>query len=195
MTAFAIIIDTAEQFPYSFAGLRSDANRGYTAMAVDVHYQCLGRHPNSLGDYSLVGGIGRCAIERKSLEDCQSTILGFNDGHRERFECELKNLSQVECAMVLVECSLAELLTNAPEWGKKTRQQNAKTLFRSVLAYKQDYRVPWLFCDGRALAEQSAYWFLHRWWERNLKVSKRESARRKARVGDGLNAGELLELI
>lgn len=192
---FTIYIDTAEQSPLTFQNIRSDADRKYVRTVPDIEYRCLGRYPQSLGDYSLAGGLGRCHIERKSMEDCQSTILGFNDGHRERFECELQNLSQVECALVLVECSLADLLKNAPQYGKKTAQQNAKTLFRSVLAYQQDYRVPWMFCDGRGLAEQSAYWFLHRWWEKNLKKSKRQSASEKARVGLGLTAEELLELV
>jgi hypothetical protein len=192
---FTILVDTAEQAPFTFQNLRADADRKYVRTVPDIEYRCLGRHPNSLGDYSLAGGLGRCHIERKSMEDCQSTILGFNDGHRERFECELGNLSQVECAMVLVECSLSDLLKHSPQYGKKTAQQNAKTLFRSVLAYQQDYRVPWLFCDGRGLAEQSAYWLLHRWWEKNLKKSVRQSARDKAQVGLGLSAAELLELV
>jgi hypothetical protein len=192
---FTIYIDTAEQAPLTFRNLRADADKKYVRTVPDIEYRCLGRHPNSLGDYSVAGGVGRVAIERKSMEDCQSTILGFNDGHRERFECELGNLSQVECSIVLVECSLASLLTNAPEYGKKTRQQNAKTLFRSILAYQADYRVPWMFCDGRALAEQTAFWWLHRWWEKNLKKSARQSARDKAQVGLGLSAAELLELV
>ena len=192
---FRIYIDTAEQHAYTFTGLRSDADKSYTALAVDIEYRCLGRHPESYGDYSLAGGLRRCCIERKSMQDAQSTILGFTDGHRQRFENELANLSQVESPLILVECSLSDLLTYAPEYGKKTRQQNAKILFRSVLAYQQDYRVPWMFCDGRALAEQAAYWFLHRWWEKNLKVSKRESARKKTNVGAALTAAELLELV
>lgn len=192
---FTIYCDSAEQHPFTFQNLRADADRKYTRTVPAIEYRCLGRHPNSLGDYSLAGGIGRCHIERKSMSDCQSTILGFNDGHRERFESELSNLSQIECSMVLVECSLADLLKNAPQYGKKTAQQNAKTLFRSVLAYQQDYRVPWLFCDGRGLAEQSAYWSLHRWWEKNLKKSARQSAREGARVGRVLTAAELLELV
>lgn len=192
---FIIYVDTAEQHRFTFHGLRSDAGRKYTTLAVDIEPRNLGRHPNSLGDYSLAGGIGRCAIERKSMEDCQSTILGFNDGHRARFESELTNLSRIESPLVLVECSLADLLKQAPQYGKKTAQQNAKTLFRSILAYQQDYRVPWMFCDGRGLAEQAAFWFLHRFWEKNLKKSNRQSAREKARVGLGLSAAELLEII
>lgn len=192
---FTIYVDSAEQHPFTFQGIRADSDKKYVRTVPDIEHRCLGRHPNSLGDYSLAGGLGRCHIERKSMEDCQSTILGFNDGHRERFECELHNLSEIECSMVLVECSLADLLKQAPQYGKKTAQQNAKTLFRSILAYQQDYRVPWMFCDGRGLAEQSAYWFLHRWWEKNLKKSKRQSAEEKARVWLGLSAAELLELV
>ena len=192
---FTIYVDSAEQHPFTFQNIRADCDKKYVRTVPDIEHRCLGRHPTSLGDYSLAGGLGRCHIERKSMEDCQSTILGFNDGHRERFECELHNLSQVECSMVLVECSLSDLLKHSPQYGKKTAQQNAKTLFRSILAYQQDYRVPWLFCDGRGLAEQSAYWFLHRWWEKNLKKSARQSARESAQVGRGLSAAELLELV
>lgn len=170
---FSIIIDTAEQHAFSFTGIKSDADKHYTTVPVNIIRQSLGRHPDSLGDYSLAGGLGRCHIERKSMEDAQSTILGFNDGHRARFESELGNLSQIESPLVIVECSLAQLITHAPQYGKKTSQQNAKILFRSVLAYQQDFpRVPWLFCDSRELAEQASYWFLHRWWEKNLKVKK-----------------------
>lgn len=93
MSDFHILIDSAEQHPFSFSGLRSDANEGYTQLRVLTSIECLGRHPDSLGDYSLAGGIGRCHIERKSMGDCQSTILGFNDGHRDRFEQELRNLA------------------------------------------------------------------------------------------------------
>lgn len=191
MSDFVIIVDTAEQHAFTFTGLRADSDQSYTKIHPVVVSQCLGRHPDSMGDYSLAGGIGRCAIERKSMEDCQSTILGFTDGHRERFECELKNLSKMESPLVLVECSLDELLVNAPEYGKKNKAQNAKILFRSVLAYQQDYRVPWLFAASRELAEQSAYWFLHRFWEKNLKVS----ARKKAACGARLSGRELLDLV
>jgi hypothetical protein len=179
MSDFVIVIDSAEQHMYTFTGLRHDSDKNYQPIAVPIIRQSLGRHPNSLGDYSLVGGIGRCHIERKSMEDCQSTILGFNDGHRERFESELSNRAKIESPLVLVECSLEDLLKNAPQYGVKTPQQNAKILFRSILAYQQDCRVPWLFCDDRRLAEQAAFWFLHRWWEKNLKVSAKAARRMK----------------
>ncbi len=142
---------------------------------VETVRRCLGRYPISYGDYSLESADGRqsfvgwCNVERKSLEDCQSTILGFADGHRERFEQELENLSRLitgdgGCAMVVVECSVEQLLRSAPSHGKKTASQNAKTLLRSILAYQQDYRVPWLFAGSRRLAEIATFRFLERFW-------------------------------
>ncbi len=169
---FTILIDTAEQHPFTFTGLRADADESYAPIIPSVQSVCLGRHPNSQGDYSVLGGVGRIGIERKSMSDAHSTILGFTDGHRERFECELRNLSQMEAAAVVVECSLSDLIRNAPEYGKRTKQQNAKTIFRSVLAYQQDCKVPWMFCDGRAMAENFVYWFLRRWWEKNLNQAR-----------------------
>lgn len=163
---FTIIIDTAEQHPFAFTGLKADANQNYLPIKVETVSECLGRHPDSLGDYSIVGGVGSIHVERKSLEDAQGTILGWEDGRRDRFEQELANLSAIEAALVVVECSLPELLANAPDWGTKTKQQNAKTLFRSILAWQQDYRVPWLFAGSRAMAEQATYRFFYRWYEK-----------------------------
>lgn len=175
---FVIVADSAEQHVLTFTGLRHDADKDYAPIHVSVIRQSLGRHPNSLGDYSLVGGIGRCHIERKSMDDAHSTFLGFNDGHRERFESELDNLSKIESAAVVVECSLEDLLKHAPQYGKKTPQQNAKTLFRSILAWQNDYKgVQWIFADDRRLAEQATYWWLHRWWEKNLKPRGKEARR------------------
>lgn len=108
-----------------------------------------------------------CYVERKSLEDCQTTLLGFSDGHRERFERELDNLQHTAAAMVVVECDLCELLNSAPAYGRRSRQHNAKTLLRSVLAYQQDYRVPWLFAGSRRMAEIATFRFLERFWRKH----------------------------
>lgn len=176
---FSILIDTAEQFAYDFTGIKSDADNGYEPMKVQTQRVCLGRHPNSLGDYTLEGGVGRCHIERKSMEDGHSTLLGFSDGHRARFEQELANLAKLECACVIVECEFDAFVANAKQYGVKTAAQNAKILYRSVIAYQQDYKVPWFFCDGRQYAQMTAFWFLYRFWEKHLKPSK---ARRAART-------------
>ena len=173
---FTILIDTAEQHPFTFAGLKADADKDYEPIEIRTQLQCLGRHPNSFGDYSILGGVGRCHVERKSMCDLQSTLLGFEDGHRARFESELENLSKIEAPLLVVECSKFDFLMHAPEYGKKSKQQNAKILYRSVLAMAQDYRVQIEWSGSRAMAEQDTFRWIYRWWEKNLKPKRKREA-------------------
>jgi len=180
---FTILIDSAETQPFTFHGIPDDrhaagqftdvfGDKHARTLIVPIEWDCLGRFPNSLGDYSVNGGIGRVHVERKSMEDLQSTVLGFGkdsqDGssRRERFECELANLSKIEAGCVMVECNFMDAVQNAPEWGKKTKQQNAKTLTRSILAYSQDYAVPFIWAGSRRMAEVLTYRWFARWWEK-----------------------------
>lgn len=164
-----ILIDSMEQHPFSFTGIRMDLSemttrqrRAYDAgewdgmFEVETKFKALGA---SNGDYSIEGYEGRCHIERKSMEDCHGTVLGWGE-RRERFNRELANLASMESAAVIVECEMSTLLANAPERGVKTAAENRKLLFRQILAWQQQYRVPWIFCDGRHMAEIAAYrWF------------------------------------
>lgn len=177
---FTILVDTAETFPFTFQGLRADSDQQYRPLIVETKRLCLGRFPSSLGDYTTDGGYGKCHVERKSMDDAHGTILGWSGkgsdtGRRERFESELGNLAKLESALVVVECSLADLIRFAPAYGKKSpeenRSRNAKNLFRSVLAFQQDFRVPWFFCESRRLAEQATFRFLQR-FHRNHKVGE-----------------------
>lgn len=179
---FTVLIDTGEQQPFTFQGIKTDASQGGKQLIVPTEWKALGRHPNSLGDYSIAGGEGRCHIERKSMEDAQGTILGW-DGRRERFESELQNLSDIQCGVVIVECSRAELIANAfgcdaaesaRRRGTKTVGQNAKALHRSILAFQQDYSVPWIFSDNRRMAEIDAFRWLERWWKKQREREKQE---------------------
>jgi hypothetical protein len=174
-----VVIDTAEQAPFSFTGIKADAAQCGRLIAVETVRRCLGRHPESFGDYSLealdqstaddFNRRGWCYVERKSLEDCQSTLLGFADGHRARFECELGNLRSViragGAALVVVECDLAELLNTAPCGTTKSPQVNAKGLHRSVVSLWREYGVPWAFCGSRRLAEITTFRFLESFWK------------------------------
>ena len=166
---FTIIIDTAEQHPFTFRHVKADADKECELFEVTTVGQCLGRHPESYGDYSLVGGERRCCVERKSAEDFYSTILGFEDGHRDRFEKELENLSKIEAPMLVIESTRDQFLLETPELGVKTKQQNAKILYRSILAFEQDYRVPIVWSGSRAAAEHDAFRWMYRFWEKKLK--------------------------
>ncbi len=179
---FTILIDTAEQHPFTFQSFFGDADQQHRPLIISTESTALGRFPDSLGDYSLDCGLNRCHVERKSIQDAQSTILGWakkgeDGGRRERFERELENLSNMEAGLVVVECSFADLIRLAPQTAYRSPQQNARTLFRSVLSYQQKYSVAWMFCDGRRLAEQYTFHWLRRWYENDAKVRKAEAKR------------------
>jgi len=63
---------------------------------------------------------------------------------------------------VIVEGSIGQCLATCKQWGKKTADDNRKILNRSIIAFMQDYRVPWIFADDRRLAEGAAF----RWFQR-----------------------------
>lgn len=172
---FIVLIDSAEQSPFTFEHIRSDANHGHREMTVRTEWRCLGRHPQQLGDYSVDGFVGRVHVERKSVQDCQGTLLGWN-GSRERFEQELSNLALIEAGLVVVEGSLATVLATTNDHRTREHTVIAKQLHRSILALMQDYRVPWLFCDGRRMAEISAFRFLERFYRKQTEHTRRVKA-------------------
>jgi len=108
------------------------------------------------------------------MVDAQSTVLEWGR-RRKRFEQELSNLSKIESALVVVEASFENCLRQMPSWGKKTVEQNRKAFLRSVIAFQQDYKVPWMFCDGRRLAEIYTFRFLERWWKKEQRRIKHGS--------------------
>lgn len=200
---FTVLIDTAEQTPFTFQGLYADAGTvnpgskeaGPRPLIVHTERQALGRFPLSLGDYSLSTGLGRCHIERKSMQDAHSTFLGWarkgeDVGRRERFEQELGRLSEIEAGLVVVECSLEVLLQQAPQYGHRTASQNSKTLFRSILSWQQKYDVQWMFAGGRRLAEQYAFRWLEKWDKKDR--DERKAAAREGRREVAAEQGELL---
>lgn len=173
---FGITIDTAEQDAYDFANHHADSRRSGKRFIVETTRLCLGRHPNSLGDYCPTGFFGRCHAERKSMADAHSTLLGFKvdseggDGtsRRQRFERELQNLSNIESAAVVIECSFGKLLREAPEWdlGKATKELNRFRLQQIVIKYQARYpNVAWYFCDDRALAEEVMFRFFEEFYD------------------------------
>lgn len=174
---FTILVDTAESQPFEFKGIRSDAKDGNRIWRTETRRVALGRHPNSLGDYSIEGHTGRVAIERKSIEDVQSTVLGWSTryetdrsipGRRERFESELNNLSQIDAPLVVVEGSLGRVLETMPSHGKKSEELNQKMFARFLLRFWQDpeFRVPWVWCDTRRQAEVFAFRWLYRYFRK-----------------------------
>lgn len=167
-TPYKILIDSAEQKPYQFKSIRGDSRHKGKRIEVQTERKHLGA---GKADYSIDGYEGFIHIERKSMEDAHSTILGFGkDGdrcRRDRFMEELAFLSSIQFGAVVVESSLETLIVNAPEYGKRSKMQNAKTLFRQVLAWQQDFSVPWIFFWNRESAEIGTFRMLDRFWRKN----------------------------
>lgn len=185
-TPFVILVDSNEGHPFQFKGIKADADREYRPVNVRTAVANLGRYPHSHGDYSIDGMRRLVAVERKSMEDIQSTILGWEDdyqrkhdlaGRRVRFEKELENLNDnIEYAAVIVEATLGNCLREMVEYGVKTAAQNKKTFYRSYLSYLQRFpRVQWIFCDTRRMAEVFCFDYLNRVWKKNKDGRKQES--------------------
>lgn len=172
---FTVLIDSAETMPFTFTGITGDAKHDYRKLIVPTRFCSLGRYPNSKGDYSIEGYSDQIGVERKSLEDVQATVLGWDTeyerkeelaGRREKFECELANLAKLESPLVVVEATFNECLRQMKQWGEKSPEENAKNFHRSILAFCQDYKVPWLFFDSRRHAEVATFRFLYRFWDK-----------------------------
>lgn len=172
---FVVVIDSAEQTPFTFEHIHADANHGHREMVVRTEWRCLGRHPKQLGDYSVDGFVGRVHVERKSVQDCQGTLLGFG-GSRDRFEQELANLASIEAGLVVVEGSLQNVLSTTNDRRTREHKVIAKQLHRSILALLADYHTPWLFCDSRRMAEISTFRFLERFYRKQTEKTRRVKA-------------------
>lgn len=190
---FIILVDTAEGQPFTFSGHRADADKNYAPLIVEREYTCLGRHPDSLGDYSIKGLTGRVHVERKSMSDAWSTILGWESeyetsrglvGHRNRFEKELENLSQIDCGLVVVEATIDQCILHMPARGTKTIQENRKIFYRSVLSCMQKYRVPWIWSSSRRAAEVDTFRWLELYWRKRTTAAERRAIKRSYQEGD-----------
>lgn len=169
---FTIVVDVQEKQPFTFTGIAADANQKGRQIVVETIYKSLGV---SHGDYSIEGLESEVAIERKSIEDAHGTFLGWGE-RRERFERELQALANFPCAVVVLECNLNEMVETAPSHGVKTAKENAKILFRQVLAWQQDYRVPWIFCNGRRMAEITTFRILERYYRKQREQKRKEQS-------------------
>lgn len=178
---FTVLVDTAEGQPFTFQGIRCDADKYNLPLVINRRFSCLGRHPDSLGDYSIDGLVGRVHVERKSMDDVWGTVLGWETdrqkerglpSRRERFERELANLAAIEAGVVVVEASLEQCLDEMPEWGTKPASENKKIFFRSIVSFNQRFKVNWQWCSSRRAAEVYAFRWMERYWRKLGKAER-----------------------
>jgi hypothetical protein len=160
-----VMIDTREQRPFDFHGLRADARNDYRPLKVTTLRGTL-----RSGDYSLAGFEDCIALERKSLADLYGTI---GQG-RDRFVRELERLNELSVAGVICECDWDRILREPPPHTKLL----PKVVFRSILAWTQRFpRVHWWMMPSRELAMATAFRALERFWLDSQAQQKEEADR------------------
>jgi len=155
---FTILVDNQETYPFRFQGMTSDANTQFRPLLVPTRIVSMGP---THGDYSIEGYEGRCHVERKGMEDAHGTFLSHGD-RLERWLKTLDFLAGIETAAVVIECTMGEMIKSVVSRGSRTVGVLRKTIHRQVLAWEMDYRVPFVFCDSRRLAELTTYAILNR---------------------------------
>ncbi len=138
-----LLIDTREQYPYSFNGkFFKDAETEIATLPI--------------GDYSLAGLQDKVAVERKELSDLVQCL----GKERERFERELMRGQALDAFAVIIEASWQELAQ-----GSYRSKLNPHSACQSVAAFMGRYRVPFLFAGSRAAAEYVCFSFLRQYLE------------------------------
>lgn len=135
-TPFVILIDSREQWPWTFAGDIATERRGLRA-----------------GDYSVVGYEGELAIERKSLDDLLATL----SWGRERFDREIEKLAKMRRACIIVEAAIDDVLV-----GLARSRMSAASVLGSIAAIHADHGIPTIWAGSRPTAAAYAIRFLRR---------------------------------
>jgi len=174
---FTILVDGREKAPYTFSGIRANADRGHRILEIPRKWAHL-----QTGDYTIEGMEDLVAVERKSLEDLYSTL----GQHRERFEREMQRLAAMEHAAVVIEADWWRILQRPPTMSRLL----PKTVFRTALSWAERYGVHWLAMPDRRLAEITTFRILECFFnhkqkkERKLKnVNYTERRERRKRTG------------
>lgn len=154
---FTVLVDTREQKPWTFGGINGEGR--YAGNVIEVPTQ---RCRLVDGDYS-VGFFGlEIAIERKSKEDLYSSVVKRDnfEGRLARMDTKRRELGDYSYFAVVVEAELNDCLHNPPHYSRL----NPKALNRTVMAWRQRYRVDWYFLPGREFSEKYVYRMFERFY-------------------------------
>lgn len=120
-----IIIDTREQRPYSFDGLK------------------VRRAKLPAGDYSIAGAELQFAVERKSMDDWVRTIIY----EQARFRAELIKLAAYDRAYIVIEAGFPEILA-----GLYRSRVDPHAVLAITVALLHNYEIPIVTAGDRPSA-------------------------------------------
>jgi len=164
---FTIVIDKNEGAPYHFQEIK-DRKKKKNTLVIKTCEKALyamsrrevvtekGTFEIGLADYTIEGYEEQVQVERKSLVD----LFGTFGGKRDRFEAEIKRLSEdCEVAAVVVESSWQGVLMH------KGHGPHPNSVRATIQAWAQRYQgVHWWFFENRAIAERETFRLLERFW-------------------------------
>ncbi|HUA14373.1 MAG TPA: ERCC4 domain-containing protein [Verrucomicrobiae bacterium] len=144
------IVDTREQNPLSF--------RRFRGWFAKIEHRAL-----RIGDYSVQGMEGTCAVERKDLADL---IQSFT-ANRAVFVKRLQRMSELPHSLLVVTTSFTEIKSEYPY-----RSASSNRITQSLLAVLTGLRLPFLCTETHELGEElvASYLyqtFLYDWLDRN----------------------------
>jgi ERCC4-type nuclease len=160
VTPFTVLIDSRENLPFRFDGLRADADKQHRPIAVPTK-----SHYLPTGDYSLDGYQSLVCVERKSLDDLYGTI----GQRREQFEAEHERMSHLAAACVVIESPWDQIINQPPLLSKL----NPKVIWRTAVSWSIRYGVPWYALPNRAAAENWTFRFLEMFHRQQQHKGKR----------------------
>ncbi len=164
-----IVVDTREQVPYTFQGLKADAVDGGGPLIIPTVRGTL-----ASGDYSILDYTHMVTVERKTLTDLASTLTAG----RRRFLAEMERLREYDAAWIVIEGQMSDMMG-----GHLLRSMvKPRTLWRTAMYWQIRYpRVHWWAVPGRAIAEAMTYQLLKAWWVERIDkpAAKARRARKK----------------
>ena len=131
--------------------------RGYDFKTIKPDPPLTERAHLKTGDYSIKGLEDKITIERKTLTD----LFGSTGNGRKRLEAEFQRMQSFDYAAIVVESSLAGIFTNPPARSK----MSPKSVFRTLIAWSQRYRVHVWPMWNREAAERVTYLILKRFYD------------------------------
>lgn len=170
---FTVLIDVQEKKPFTFQGFKGDARENQRPLIVPTEIVSLGP---THGDYSIKGMEREVHVERKSMGDAHGTFLSHGE-RRDRWDATLAFLAEIPCGAVVIECTLGQLIQGVESRGSRNVATLAKTIHRQVIAWQEDWRIPFIFCDDRRLAEKTTFQILRRYHRQQVENRKQEPSR------------------
>ncbi len=154
---FKIIVDTREQLPYRFDGIRIDRKKSFVWTKTKTL---------QTGDYSLESYENRVCVERKSLSDLYGTL----GSGRERFEREFERMQKMDDSMVVIEATWQEIVlphlnddgTENFNWSSRL---SSNAVIGTIISWSRKYpKTRWEAAGNRKGGEKATFEFLRNWF-------------------------------